>query len=379
MRTESPAPALAVAALLALAAAASADPGWRAAAPGFSWEFPRDHHAHPGFKTEWWYVTGHLETSAPAPRRFGYQITFFRIGLAPTRPPGRSTWASADLVMGHAALTEIDGKRHHLAEVLHRATPLLGGFPPPGTGDLLAWCRPPPGTPGRWTFSRAGEGFAFAAGDAHEGFALDLTLRPEKPRVFQGPNGYSRKGEGRDAASMYYSYTRLGTAGTVRLGDATYPVTGSSWLDREFASNSLGEHQRGWDWFALQLEDGRDLMLYVLRDAAGKVDHARGTVVSPAGAATWLTAADFGIEVLGRWTSPGTGATYPARWRLRVPGHGLDLEVLPLLADQENRPRRLPDLHYWEGAVDVRAPGGEPAGRGYVELTGYGESRRPGL
>ncbi len=146
-------------------------------------------------------------------------------------------------------------------------------------------------------------------------------------------------------------------------------------MDKEFGSNQLDERQVGWDWFSLQLDDGREVMLYLLRDAAGRTDFARGTVVSRAGEARYLTREAWTVHPGGTWKSPSTGAAYPARWVVEIPGEGLRLEVVPEMADQENRGR----LSYWEGAVSVRDAGGSRVGRGYVELTGYGTKNRPGI
>jgi predicted secreted hydrolase len=148
-------------------------------------------------------------------------------------------------------------------------------------------------------------------------------------------------------------------------------------MDKEFGSSQLGEGQVGWDWFSLQLGDGRELMLYLLRDRAGRTDFGHGTLVSRDGAPRYLAADDFAVRATGRWTSRASGADYPAGWIVEVPGADLRLEVTPELDDQENRSELVRDLAYWEGAVVVRGPGGAPAGRGYVELTGYGTTRRP--
>jgi predicted secreted hydrolase len=150
-------------------------------------------------------------------------------------------------------------------------------------------------------------------------------------------------------------------------------------MDKEFGSSQLGERQVGWDWFSLQLADGRDLMLYVMRRADGTVDYARGTLVDGAGRPRYLEAAEWQVRATARWKSPASGAVYPAAWAVALPGEGLSLDVVPELADQENRSRLVRDLHYWEGAVRVLGPGGAPAGRGYVELVGYGTTRRPGV
>ena len=201
-----------------------------------------------------------------------------------------------------------------------------------------------------------------SAGD--DGVALDLTLVAEKPVVAQGDGGTSRKGPEPGNATRYYSLPRLAARGRLQLDGAAREVHGSAWLDREWGSSALGDGVRGWDWFGLQLDDGRDLMLYRLRrDDGGTDPFSAGSVVAVDGTVTPLTATDFVIEPRGEWRT-ADGVAYPAQWRLTLPEHDLDLEVRPLLADQELRLA----VRYWEGAVAVS---GSVAGRGYAELTGY--------
>lgn len=349
---------------------------WEVARPDYRWSFPRDHWAHPAYKTEWWYFTGHLAVEGDTIPRFGYQFTVFRIGLLPTRPALASDWAANMLVMGHAAITDLRVGEHCFSEALYRAIPLLGGFGAPGD-SLIAWSRASAGTDGRWTLRWNGAGFDFAMRDERQRMAFALGTAPRRPLVFQGPNGFSRKGAGESAASLYYSFTRLATTGTLTLDGATYAVTGTSWMDHEIGSNQLGREQVGWDWLSLQLDDGRDLMVYALRDSTGGVSWAGGTLVPREGAPEYLARDSFTVTATERWESPETHAPYPSRWRVSVPAAGLDLDVVPLLADQENRSTLATKLFYWEGAVEARDRAGRGRGRGYVELTGYGRGARP--
>ena len=351
---------------------------WKPARPDYEWSFPQDHWARPGYRTEWWYFTGHLRSEQPPDRMFGYQFTFFRIGLLPGPLNLSSDWAAHNLIMGHASISDLTSGRHLFSEVVYREIPLLGGFnryPDP----VIAWSRGPVGTDGKWTLRWNGEGFDFAMRDDGQEMGFRFFTRPLKRMVFQGPNGYSRKGEGETAASQYYSFTRLETEGSISLRGETIRVRGESWMDKEFGSNQLGNHQVGWDWFSLQLEDGRDVMLYLLRDEGGKIDFGRGTVVSREGSTRYLKERDYSVRVTRTWVSIETGAKYPSQWIVDLPGEGLRLEVIPELADQENRGRLLGGLFYWEGAVSVKDSGGKQIGRGYVEMTGYGTKNRPGI
>jgi len=370
-----------IAAVVAVRAAVvpvGAEDPWLRAAPAYEWSFPRDHWAHPDARSEWWYFTGHLESEDEPGVRFGYQFTLFRVGVVPVAPALDSEWASRGLVMGHASISLLSEGEHRFSELLYRETPFLGGFAAHPERPL-AWSRGPAGTDGRWELDWDGDGFAFRMSDEAKGFRFDLVTRPERPLVFQGPGGYSRKDDDSGSASLYYSFTRLNTSGTVTVDDRAWRVRGTTWMDKEFGSDQLGPGQVGWDWFSLRLDDGRDLMLYLLRGKDGGVDFGSGTVVSPGGGARHLAASEWSQVATGTWKSPATGAEYPARWRIVVPSEGLSIEVVPELADQENVSRLAGGLFYWEGAVRVLDGSGDEVGRGYVELTGYGEDNRPPL
>lgn len=345
---------------------------WKVAVPDYPWAFPRDHWAHDGYRTEWWYFTGHLEAE-DASRRFGYQFTFFRIGVLTDPPDLDSEWVSTSVIMGHAAVTDLVSGEHVFAEVFYREMPLLASFNAYPEARI-GWSRGPAGTGDLWTLDWNGNGFDIAARDARQGMGFRLETKASKPVVFHGPNGFSRKSDEPGAASQYYSFTRLVTSGEVEFEGERIRVNGESWMDKELSSSHLAENQVGWDWFSLQLDDGRELMLYLMREAGGPVDYAAGTLIGTEGEALHLRMDDFDVDVLEHWTSPETGARYPSRWRVRLPAAELELEVQSLAADQENRSRLPGGVYYWEGAVVVS---GTETGRGFVELAGYGDGNRP--
>lgn len=357
--------------------------GWLRAAPGYAWSFPRDHYAHPAHRTEWWYLTGHLrEEGAPADAEpVAFQFTLFRIGLDPQAPAaGSSAWRASALVMGHAATTDPKAAQHVFSETLWRAAAGLGGFGAPGA-TTLAWCAAPPGTPGTWAIDLVDDGFAVRARDDQRGLGFDLRCVSALPPVLQGPGGFSPKDASGQAGSLYYSLPRLAVTGTLRRGDRDVKVSGQAWLDREIFTSTLGAAQTGWDWVSLQLDDGRDLMLYRLRTADGRVDFALGTLTGRDGASRALPPEQWTLEPLSHWTSAVTGSAYPVDWRLRVPGAAIDVELRATLADQENVSTRT-GVHYWEGGVRAVVPAGLPGagslrGRGFIELTGYGKGSRP--
>ena len=327
-------------------------------------EFPRDHGPHEAFRTEWWYFTGHLRTRGPAAeaaREFGYQLTFFRFGLLPpAMAPGPSRWAARHVYMAHFAVTDLAAKRFRAYERLGR-----GALGIAGASVERVWID-------AWSLS--GPPWPLRLRAAAPEYGIDLRLHAGKPVVAQGEGGLSRKSE--HAASYYYSASRLPTRGRVRAGEREYEVRGESWWDREWGSGTLAPEQAGWDWFALQLEGGRELMVYRLRRKDGSPDpYSAGRWIGAGGGTLPLGASDFAIEVLDEWRSPHTGTAYPARWRLRVPSLDADLEIAPRLPDQE----LVLSVRYWEGAVAVAGTlSGEPVtGLGYVELTGYATGGAP--
>ena len=324
-------------------------------------DFPADHGPHPAFRSEWWYVTGNL--TATNGRDFGFQLTIFRSALAPRRPDTGSAWGTNQAYMAHFTVTDVAGARFHVHERFARGAAGLAGA---RAEPLRVWLED-------WLIAADSAGtFPLQLSAADDDVAIRLELTPTKPVVLQGEAGLSRKGSEPGNASYYYSLTRLLAEGALRLGDDTLSVRGTAWLDREWSTSALAEGQVGWDWFALQLSDGWDLMLYRLREGdGGAAPQSAGVLVDRSGAKLPLTwGVDVLVESTGAWASPIDGASYPSGWRIRVPARGWDLEVQPRLLGQELDV----SFRYWEGAVGVRGTGeeGEPVtGRGYVELTGY--------
>ncbi|MBM3451240.1 MAG: carotenoid 1,2-hydratase [Armatimonadetes bacterium] len=322
--------------------------------------FPADHGPHPAFRTEWWYFTGNLPTTDG--RRFGFHFTIFRSSLAPQPTPRDSAWGSDQLYMAHFAVTDARGRRLHAFERFSRgALGLAGARAAPFRVWLEDW----------EVAATAGAAFPWRLRAAADAVAIDLSLRSDRPIVRHGDRGLSRKSATGRNASYYYSYTRMAAAGTVRIGGEAFTVGGTAWLDREWSTSVLEPDQIGWDWFGLHLDDGRDLMVFRLRRRDGAQSYGQGTIIDRDGRARALATSAFRAEPLSTWTSPRSGATYPVRWRLRVPAESIDVEVRPALDDQE----LAVSFNYWEGAVDVLAAG-RPFGRGYLEMTGYQDAPR---
>jgi predicted secreted hydrolase len=342
----------------------------RAIAPR-SWQFPQDFGAHPDFQTEWWYYTGNVETSDG--HHFGYQFTIFRRAIAPQVNPspvpspqaGRkieSEWRTNQVYMAHFAVSDIGGGHYYHQQRFSRgAAGLAGAATDP---RYRVWVE-------NWQVEAQDDAAQYTVISADAGdFAVNLTLEQTKPPALQGDHGLSAKSGDVGNASYYYSLTRLITSGTIRIGDQSFTVKGATWKDHEFGTSALSVDAQGWDWFGLQLDDNRELMLGQIRKSDGGREPAfGGLLVNPDGSTRYLKSSDFTLDVTNTWQSPHTGATYPAGWNISVntgESKPLDITITPLLADQELIGSGNAD--YWEGAVKI---GGDAAGYGYMELTGY--------
>lgn len=350
--------------VLALPSGAGSDSFARAERPR-PFSFPADHAAHPQYRTEWWYYTGIVRSGT---RTFGYELTFFRVGLTPSLQGRSSHWAARDVLFAHFAVTDVERRRFSYSQKTGRPVLGLAGYSP----DHLDVFIGPSGSRDHWSVRL--ENGAMRLRARAGGDALDLTLKAGRPPVPNGTGGLSRKGPGAGNANYYYSVPRLVTTGVLTSDGRRYPVHGMTWMDHEWGTSELTPNHKGWDWFSLRLSDGSDLMLYVLRDARGRpTGYSSGTVVQKNGAARTLKSGDFTVRAAGRWRSPATRAVYPSGWILTLPGQKLRVSVTPLLKDQELVTTRTTGVAYWEGAVKASGSslGRAVTGEGYVELTGY--------
>ncbi len=327
--------------------------------------FPGDHGPHPEYKYEWWYFTGNLDTEEG--QHFGFQLTFFRIGLTPKSPERTSAWATNQVHMAHFTVSDVANKRFYNFERFSRGAAGLAGA---SSAPFRVWLED-------WSVEESGAlrhsvpTMRLHAVEAD--IAIDLDVSSLKPVVLQGERGLSRKSAAPGNASYYYSSTKLDTQGMITIEGKPFEVSGFSWMDREWSTSALAKDQLGWDWFGLQLSDGRELMFYQLRRRDGSVDPwSRGTVVNVDGSTQTLTPEDISIQVRDQWRSPHSKARYPSRWRIQIPRQQLDLDVRPYLPDQELDV----SFRYWEGAVSVTGTTHKIpiTGSGYVELVGYTDS-----
>jgi predicted secreted hydrolase len=338
---------------------AQTKPAWREAAAGYRFSFPRDHASHPEFKLEWWYYTGNLETATG--RRFGYQVTFFRVGVDPA-PENPSVWAVRDLFMAHLAVSDPAGGRYRNDERLTRAGPGLSGA---ATDRYQVWNED-------WRTGLDDQGRHVISARSR-GVEVTLSLDEGKPPAINGVNGISQKGAQEGNASHYYSLTRMPTRGRITIDGEGFDVRGESWMDHEFGTSFLEAEQQGWDWLSLQFDDGRELMLYQLRRSDGSRDpRSSGTLVDTTGRTTHLPADAFTMVPTGPTFRSTSGATYPIGWLVALPQAGLSLTVSTPLPQQE-LVTPTAGIAYWEGLVDLTGTsrGAAIRGRGYLEMTGY--------
>ncbi len=343
--------------LALLAAPGRAADGYPDVVPGHVLEFPRDHGAHPAFRTEWWYVTGWLRVDG---HDLGFQVTFFR-----SRPrignDSPSAFAPRQLLFAHAAIAD-----PAVGRLLHDQRAARAGFglaaAREGATDLVI---------DDWTMTLAG-GVYRTRIPARE-LTLELELASTQPILLQGEAGFSRKGPERIQASHYYSRPHLAVSGSLERGAKRAPVTGSAWLDHEWSSEYLAPEAAGWDWIGLNLDGGGALMAFRIRSKSGTVFWAGGGWRDAGGRVHILAPGEVRFEPLRRWRSPRTDVAYPVAMRVHAGRRVFVLE--PMMDDQELDSRASTGTIYWEGAVIARE-GDRVAGRGYLELTGYGKPVR---
>jgi len=358
-----------IAGAILIAASILSGADWQIALPGYRYQFPRDHFSHPDYQTEWWYYTGNLR--APDGHRFGFELTFFRQGTSPpgkAAPPDAGAWDPKQIYLAHLAFSDLDGREFFHTERLNRAGPGLAGA---DFADRRYWN-------GNWSV----DWIDFLPGKQKlqavaDNLILQLELTPAKPFVVNGENGISQKGPARGEASHYVSFTRLEARGKVDWKTKKYSLTGLAWMDHEYFTEPPDSSLAGWDWFAIQLDNNQELMLYRLRrNSTAQDPYSSGTYVDGNGRAHFLKSSDFVLTPSDTWLSPDTKARYPISWKISVPSLQLDLQQKTVLPSQElfNRGQQV-TAPYWEGAVSYSGQmGTRPVeGVGYLEMTGYSE------
>jgi len=317
-------------------------------------KFPEDFYYKKDYRVQWWYFTGHLLDQTG--REFGYELTFFVVGIQ--KKTYKSRFGLRNIYISHFALSDVANNIFLFSDRSDS-----GAFDFAGARDdhLKVWV-------GENVVEGTPDKMHLHASDDDK--ALDLILIPTKPVILHGENGYSRKSEASPTLSSYYfSYTNMKTEGTLRIGNKTVMVKGRSWFDREISSQGLGQNQIAWDWFAIKLDDNREIMLYLLRHGDGSIDkNSSGTFIYSDGTYYHLSKKEFDVRVLSYYRSRKTRARYPSEWEIKIPSEGIQITLVPLMEDQELITTYSTFNYYWEGACSVK---GTVSGRAYVEMTGY--------
>jgi predicted secreted hydrolase len=345
-------------ALASTATSARANVTYPQVQPGTALVFPADDGAHPAFRTEWWYVTGWLRDAQA--HELGFQVTFFRIrpGIAET---STSRFAPKQLLFAHAALANPEWARLRYDQRAAREGFGLAAAAT-GTTDVII---------GDWSLMQQAD--RFAAHVRARAFAMELTLDASAPPLLQGERGVSRKGPDPADASYYYSRPQLAVEGSVAFDEKTREVSGVAWLDHEWSSRLMPQGGVGWDWIGINFDDGSALMAFRIRDANGGALWAGGAYRDRQDVSRALVPGDVDFIAQRSWRSPRTAIAYPVSFRVRA--GDIDVTLEPLLDDQELDARAGVGTVYWEGAMRASIRG-RVAGRGYLELTGYGEPLR---
>jgi predicted secreted hydrolase len=340
------------------------DPGYDIADRQIEFSFPQDHGTHETFRNEWWYFTGNLYDDMD--RRFGYQLTFFRISLTPQENDRSSNWATDQIYMAHLAISDVANREFHSFEKINRDNLGLAGFDEDAFRINVE----------DWYIEGQDDGaFPWRLYGVKNGIELSLTVDPSKDIVLQGENGLSRKSLDGNNASYYYSITRLSTEGYIELHGIKYNVGGYSWLDREWSTSALSEQQSGWDWFSLQFYDNTDVMYFQLRNKDGSVyPYNEGLIVNPDSSTIRLGTGDIELKTRQYWQSPH-GGNYPVEWEANIKPLGKTVILQAVFPDQE----LALSTRYWEGSINMfdKEDMANIIGQGYMELTGYAEKLQP--
>ena len=340
--------------VLGVLAAAHAQATYPPVLPGVELQLPRDEGAHPDFRIEWWYVTGWVQDDRGAP--LGFQVTFFRVrpGLGESNP---SRFAPRQVLFGHAAIADpAHGRLRHAERSAREGFDLA--FARDGRVDVRL---------DDWSLRQ--DGGRYAAVVQGEDFSLRLDLAAVQPPLLQGDRGFSRKGPGPASASYYYSLPHLRVSGNITVDGRERKVAGAAWFDHEWSSDVMDDQARGWDWLGVNLDDGGALMAFRMRGADGGARWAAATLRAADGSVRTFAPEQVQWTPIRRWRSPRTGAEYPVAWRVQIGEQEFGVE--PLMDDAELDSRSSTGTIYWEGPVRLRGAGGNPVGRGYLELTGY--------
>ncbi|MGF1705328.1 lipocalin-like domain-containing protein [Enterovibrio baiacu] len=324
---------------------ASSDEGFDQVTPGKALVFPDDYGVHNSFRQEWWYITANL--SDKNGQQYGVQWTLFRSAMSPEQKEG---WNDNHIYMAHFVVTSAN--ETYSAERFARA----------GIGQAGVTLSPFEAWIDNWSWSSKGDlPFPAMLTAQHQDVGIDLNMTAKKAEILQGQQGYSQKHATENVASYYFSVPRIEMSGTLTIGGQAVDVSGLGWMDREWSTKALSDDQRGWDWFSLQLNDGRSLMLAQVRSEAGP--YRFGALVEEDGKSRTLASQEITMMPMS-FSKMEEGRYIPTEWQVSVASEDIALTTEPL-----NNDNWLPFMFpYWEGPIQFE---GSHSGVGFMEATGY--------
>ena len=210
---------------------------------------------------------------------------------------------------------------------------------------------------------------------------VDLTFVGAKPPMYVGGDGNT--GVYVPTDMKYVSLTRCNVTGTIDDGNGPETVASAQgWFDHQWG-DTWTTTSVGWDWWGVQLADGRDILFFRQRHMdTGEIFSPMATIEDASGNLTVTRNITFTPDPASVWLSPRTGIRYPLNWSVGLPDQGLTLDISPVMDDQE-MPVMASGGAIWEGSVKVDAYAGLPGnvdtngpvkaipGVGYQELVGY--------
>lgn len=352
---------LLLAALAGCTAGLAGWPGQARALPLKTLAFPRDRGSHPGFRIEWWYITGQAVSSGADRRQFGFQVTFFRTRVEGTQGMA-SRFAAQQLLFAHAAITDVAGQKLWHDQRIARSG---FGIASASEQDMALKLRD-------WSLTASGG--HYKADLPASDFAIQLRFAETQSVLLQGQQGLSRKGPQEKQASYYYSQPQLATSGRLQLKGQSFEVTGKAWLDHEWSDELLHPSAVGWDWIGMNLDDGSALTAFRLRGKDGAAVWSSGSFRSASGQLQTFSPGEVRFTPVRHWTSPLTRISYPVEWLVNAPGGSY--RVKAIIDSQELDSRSSTGSIYWEGLSELRNAQGQRVGTGYLEMTGYGQPLR---
>ncbi len=333
---------------------------WRFADAEYRMAFPRDHANHPDYRLESWTFAANLQSKEG--RAFACQVRFVRAGLN-FKPDNASRWAVRDLYFTQWTITDENDRRFLHGDRINRAGI---GWAGAENERMRVWNED-------WEAAETPQG-GFRLRAAEKTSTIELNFDRGKPAILHGENGLVQKGEFSINATRFYSLSRMRAQGAVVIDGQRFDVEGMGWFDHEFGASTEEKDQQGWDRFAVQFDDGTELLVFRIRNQSGlTTEQSFGTWISPDGVAQKINADQFQLDSLSQWKSKDSSATYPAEWRLQIPGRSLDLTLRPTVAAQEIPGTDAVGGAFWLGSIRAEGRiGGRPVqGRGRMELTGY--------